>query len=112
MSYDLQLWSVHPATRAALKNDAQWDNAPSGWAYSTRDWQIVVSHSDHVLPEDIPGEVLSLVPGIEYLTEVNLEGRISEASRRFALEVVAILARGCHGVVVDPQEGTQWTPSG
>lgn len=112
MSYDLQVWSVYPAARTTLKDNLEWSEGRSGWAHTARDWQIVVSHSDQVMAEDIPDGVTSHLPGIEYLTLLNLEGRVSEAAKRAAVATATGLARACHGVIIDPQEETQWTPSG
>lgn len=112
MSYDLQVWSIYPATRTSLKDGLNWEDEQSTWVHAGHAWQIVVSHSDRVLPEDIPDEAVALLPGIQYLTQLNLEGKSSEASRRLVLSVATILARTCHGVLADPQEGTCSTPSG
>jgi hypothetical protein len=61
MSYDLQIWPVYAAARASLNDRLQWNEAPSGWSHSARDWQIVVTHSDRVLAEDIPDDAASLL---------------------------------------------------
>jgi hypothetical protein len=110
MSYHLQIWSVHPADRLALKGSEQWDDAPIGWTRSSKGWQITVSRSDRVVPEDIPDDVAPMLPGIQFLTGVNLEG--SSTARRIALSVATALARNCHGVLIDQEKGTAKMPSG
>jgi hypothetical protein len=112
MSYDLQVWSVYPVARAALKDGIRWSETPSGWVRGARGWQIVVNRSDHVLAEDIPDEVVAMLPGIQYLTQIQLEGRWVETSLKLVLSTTDALARSCHGVLIDPQQGTRWAPSG
>jgi len=112
MSYDLQVWSVYPVEPSLLQEGTPWNEAPGGWSRGDHDWQIVINHSDHVLAEDIPDEVSPVLPGIQYLTQINLEGRTSNASRRLLLRVAKGLARTCRGVLSDLQQNTLWTPSG
>jgi hypothetical protein len=40
--------------------------------HERRDWQIVVGRSLKVLPEDVPEAVAQVLPGIDYLTELDL----------------------------------------
>lgn len=40
--------------------------------HERRDWQIVVGRSLKVLPEDVPEAVARVLPGIDYLTELDL----------------------------------------
>jgi hypothetical protein len=80
--------------------------------HAGRGWQIVVGSSDYVLPEDIPDAVVPVLAGIQYLTEIYLEGQQSDTSRRLLGSVANNLARSCHGVLIDPQQDTLRTPAG
>jgi hypothetical protein len=111
MSYDLQIWSVRPAaTSEDLPNPATWIANDQSWSHERRDWQVVVGRSVKVLPEDLPEAVAQSLPGIEYLTELNLSPiDAPESARKFLSGSAAAIAKGIHGVVFDPQS-EQMTP--
>jgi hypothetical protein len=114
VSYDIQIWSVHPVRLAeTLPEVDKWRPEGDGWAYDSRDWQIIVGDSVEVLIEDIPEDVFGLVPGIRYLNELNLEP-VGASRRAYKLlgSVSRRLGRAAHGVVLDPQTDTIATPTG
>lgn len=81
--------------------------------YSQRSWQISIHPSVRVLPEDIPAEVSPVLPGIGYLTELNLSPiNAPESAKKFALRAASAIAKGSHGVVFDPQEDALVLPTG
>jgi hypothetical protein len=55
-----------------LPNPATWIANDQSWMHERRDWQIVVGRSLKVLPEDVPEAVAQVLPGIDYLTELDL----------------------------------------
>jgi len=112
MSYDLQVWSALPIHRDAFCEPESWEQGPSCWTHARRNWQIVVSASDRVQPEDVPEEVSRLLPGIEWLTNLNVEGRATAEAFRLAKSTANHIAQAGHGVVLDQQEGLVWLPSG
>ncbi len=112
MSYDLQIWSVLAIERASLKPSLEWTEASGAWFHRARDWQLVVNCSDEVIPQDIPGGITPLLPGIQYLTEINLEGKSSKSSRSIADGVAKEIARRTKGLVFDPQLDLVTTPAG
>lgn len=112
MSYDLEVWSVRPIENPAFRHAEKWQQEESYWTYSAPDWQIVVGRSNKVLPEDVPDEGMKTLPGIEYLTQLQLEGKSTEQARKLAHSTALDLAKAAHGVVFDPQEETIRTPSG
>ncbi|HEX6802934.1 MAG TPA: hypothetical protein VF133_04575 [Terriglobales bacterium] len=73
MSYDLQVWSVRPLNPDGFSKPEMWQRESAAWTHAHKNWQIVVSASDHVEPEDIPQEISNLLPGVEWLTNLNLE---------------------------------------
>jgi hypothetical protein len=75
-------------------------------------WQIVINASDKVLPEDVEEEVSALVPGIAYLTELNLEGKRTIQALKLLQSTAKEIAKHAHGVVVDPQSDRVTTPAG
>ena len=111
MSYDLQVWSVRPFQPHVFRQFESWERGPSCWSHARKNWQIVVSASDTVEPEDIPEEVSKLLPGIEWLTNLNLEGRATAAALRLAQSTANDIARDSHGAVLDQQEGSVRLPS-
>ena len=112
MSYDLQVWSVRPLGGDSFSHPELWEPSSSAWTHSRKSWQIVVSSSDKVEPEDIPEDVIKLLPGIEWLTNLNLEGKTTAESLRLAQSTADSIAKSAHGVVLNPQEDTIHLPSG
>ena len=114
MSYDIQIWSVHAVSPSSVLSEAdKWHQEGNSWVSATRNWQIVVSASAQVFPEDVPEELARMLPGIGYLTELNLEPISAPKSARKLLRTVSRrLARGAHGVILDPQTDTLATPTG
>jgi hypothetical protein len=112
MSYDLQIWSVLAVGQTSLRPGLDWTESSFGWAHQARDWQIVVSCSDEVIPEDIPDGIAPLLPGIQFLTQINLEGKASKSSQSVALGVAKEIARHSKGLVFDPQLSLITTPAG
>jgi len=110
VSYDLQIYSVRPFDAAIFDGVKDWN--PEQCSFQTAGWQIVVNSSDKILPEDIEDEIASLLPGIGFLTELNLEGRQTDQARRRLRSAAKTIAKATHGVVVDPQEDTIQTPAG
>ncbi|MGA2443330.1 MAG: hypothetical protein ABSH08_20450, partial [Tepidisphaeraceae bacterium] len=72
VSYDVQIYSVRAFDAAIFDGVKGWN--PKECSFQTANWQIVVNPSDKILPEDIEDEIASLLPGIGFLTELNLEG--------------------------------------
>jgi hypothetical protein len=100
MSYDLQIWSVRPVE-------------PSKEAkLSGKDWQIVINESDKIFPEDVDEEISVLLPGIRYLTELNLEGKRTATQVKILHSTAKEAAKRAHGVVADPQSDRVSTPAG
>lgn len=72
----------------------------------------MLSTSQPVGPEDIPEPVLSVLPGIEYLAELNLEGRAPTSAYARMERLAKQLAKAAHGVVENPQENSITAPAG
>ncbi len=113
MSYDLQIWSVDPvALVEGIQDLERWEAQGDSWVRGSRRWQIVVTASDRVLPEDLPVGIQSQLPGIRYLTNLHLEPLSApKSAHRLLGRVSRQLAEVCHGVIVDPQADTISTPS-
>jgi hypothetical protein len=114
VSYDIQIWSVHPIRLPeTLPDGEKWQREGSAWVCPSGGWQIVVSSSVKVLFEDVPEDVVGLVPGISYLTELSLEPiGAPQGAHKLLLSVAKRLGKVAHGVVLDPQADTVITPSG
>jgi len=112
MSYDLQVWSVKPFQQNAFRQPEMWQKESGAWTHAHKNWQIVVSASDRVVPEDVPDDVSKLLPGIEWLTNLNLEGKATAGAMRLAQSAATEIARFAHGAVLDQQDGSIRLPSG
>jgi hypothetical protein len=112
MSYDLQVWSVRALQSDALGPADLWQQGSGAWTHTRKTWQIVVSGSDRVEFEDIPDEISSLLPGIEWLTCSNLKGNAPPEGQRLIQTTAKQIARFCHGAVLDQQTGSIQLPSG
>lgn len=113
MSYDLEIWSVRPFQRAFLSQIGHPPNPASNYCTLSGDgWQIVINPSDKVLPEDVEEEISPLVPGIRYVTALNLEGKQTNAAAKLLESTAKAIAKGAHGVIVDPQSDEITTPAG
>jgi hypothetical protein len=114
MSYDVQVWSVDPAPSLEHLPDAiNWKRNEGSLLYEKRAWAISFLPSVRVLPEDVPLEVSRCLPGIEYLSELNLSPiDAPEVAQKFVLRTAIAIAKASHGVVFDPQNDTFTLPSG
>ena len=113
MSYDVEVWSVRAFQPSALRVPDRWERpGPSQWILRGRTWQIAIYESDAILPEDIPDEVARLIPGIQFLTRLHLEGKGTGEAHRMLRSTATDVAKTTHGVVADQQDGTIRTPSG
>jgi hypothetical protein len=113
MSYDLNIWSVRPFDPAYLKQRESWKQLSDNfWYWPGKGWQIALEASTRVEPEDVPEEVAGLLPGIGWLTELNLEGDAPNAAMALARKSAKEIAKAAHGVVDDPQEDSIITPAG
>jgi hypothetical protein len=110
VSYDLQIYSARAFDPAIFDGANGWN--PNQRSFQTANWQIVVNPSDKIFPEDIEDEIASLLPGIGFLTELNLEGRQTDEAKRRLRSAAKTIAKATHGVVVNSQEDTVETPAG
>jgi hypothetical protein len=63
MSYDIQVWSVKPFDAVAFRKPELWHKESAAYVHVRKNWQIVVSASDRVEPEDIPEAISKLLRG-------------------------------------------------
>jgi hypothetical protein len=63
MSYDLQIWSVYPASPSIILPDpTRWTSNSQSWICERRDWQVVIGQSVKVQPEDVPEDIARTLP--------------------------------------------------
>jgi hypothetical protein len=112
MSYDLQIWSVRAFDPSALGSD-RWKNpVEAQWLFEGTTWQLSIFRSSKILSEDVPEEIVGMLPGIQYLTELNLEGKATVEAMKLAKSTANNIAKTLHGIVFDAQEDTAITPQG
>lgn len=114
VSYDLQVWTTQPPQLPlSLPDAALWKEQGGVWIHARPNCQVVVGPVHRVVPEDVPETVRALLPGIDYMIELNLEPTAASQSARALLKRTAkALATAAHGVVVDLQTDTLTTPAG
>lgn len=114
MSYDLQIWTAEPVVLPdALQDTERWERNDDSQRFNGTRWSVVVWNSVRVCPEDIPRGVVSALPGIAYLTELNLSPYAAEEkSKRFLTRTARSIAKAAHGAIFDPQTEVVDLPSG
>jgi hypothetical protein len=117
MSYGIRIWSSKQINEnSPLLVDAGFKSNGDFFVRdgkNLKNWQVVISHSLSVEPEDIPDNIMQLLPGISYLTEVNIEPiSAPDKIRRETIRLCNTIAKEIKGVVEDPQTGIVKTPSG
>jgi len=114
MSYDLRIWSTGALREACpLLTEAGYIKNADTWAHEGEDWQATLSPSVAVESEDIPDAAMQMLPGIAYLTEINIEPiSAPEKTVKATLRLCKALAKELNGAVENPQEGTVQLPSG
>lgn len=98
MSYSVDVFSAHEHSPPARQEG--------------RGWQIAVAGPMRVEPEDIPAQVRTILPGIRFWTQFQLEGHAPPSAQTTLLALARAFARTARGVVVDQQQGTVETPRG
>jgi hypothetical protein len=114
MSYDIRVWSVkEPDWTDKLSESDGWLFEDRSCVLNKATWQIVVGPALPVEDGDIPDDVIDKLPGIRYLTEINLEPLGAPQSGHDLLrKIVNRMAKDSHAVVEDPQQGKILTPRG
>ena len=114
MSYDLHVYTcLDPAAALArLADEGELQREGESFSIAGGGWQAVFGPADRVESEDVPPDVMRELPGIAYLTEINIEGGAPDSAHTRTLRAARKLAKEARGVVVDPQEGTVETPRG
>src|SRR5258706_2877198 len=114
MSYDIRVWSINKLNLPdSLPMNDQWEMKNENAHYFKQRWQIVVNNPIEVDKEDINKEIFSLLPGIAYLTELNLEPMHSpESAKSILLKFSKEIAKDTMGIIEDPQMNTVMAPSG
>ena len=114
MSYDLKIWSSgQMPENNSLLADAGYKLGNDFFVREGDGWQAIISRSVTVEPEDIPDTIMQALPGISYMTEINIEPiSAPDKVRNETLRLCKALATEIKGVVEDPQDGTIKMPSG
>jgi hypothetical protein len=114
MSYDIQVWSVQKPDLVEIASNLEgWKRSEHLLVFQKKAWQIVIGPSSQVEEEDIPEEVFKTLPGIQHLTEMNLEPiHAPESARKRLLSTGNRIAKSSYGVVYDPQKDTISSPRG
>jgi hypothetical protein len=114
MSYDIQIWSIEQvAPDDELLSDENLLADGLGWVYRTKNWQIVIGHSNKVIDDDLPEGAEALLPGILYVADINLEPINAPKTAHSKLNSISKrMAKNSHGIILDQQLGTFQTPAG
>ena len=108
MSYDIQVWSVaRPDLEGIASGRDDWYLSERYLTFQKASWQIVVGQPSRVEQEDIPDAVFQALPGIQFLTDLNLEPvHAPKVAQTELHRMGARIAKQSHGVVLDPQQDT------
>jgi hypothetical protein len=113
MSYDLRIWSSKELSDdSTLLAEKGYQENDDCFIREGKGWQVVINQTDDVEPEDIPDEIMQALPGIAYLTEINIEGDAPEKTVGETLRFCKALAKEIRGIVEDPQTDTIFLPAG
>lgn len=113
MSYDIKIWSIDKLKIPEALPEGPWDLEQGSAYLKKKDWQIVVNKSNKIEDEDIDQNVLPFLPGISYLTELNLEPvGAPETARSVQMKVAKAIGKEVIGVIQDPQKDEIIAPSG
>lgn len=113
MSYDIRIWSINKTKIPDTFTEEGWVKEDESARLPKGDWQIVVNESVKVEKEDIPEEIQPLLPGIKYLTELNLEPiHAPKSAKKVLIKTAKNIAKDIVGIVEDPQDDTVMAPSG
>jgi hypothetical protein len=105
----LTVWLPDTIDVGALLSKRGWSDQGDHLGREGRSWFARAEAVRRVFPEDIPGAVDSLLPGITWLVELWYEGRAKAADE--ALEAAAgVIATEGHGVISDGHQA--WLPRG
>lgn len=100
MSYDLTVWSIEPCADAAAHGR------------EGKGWVLNISPSEPVMAEDVDEGVFPLLPGIRYMTVLNLEGKRTRTGEAALARAARAIASAGHGVIHDPQQDRATLPNG
>lgn len=114
MSYDINIWSIKPIIIPEnLPFANEWKIIKQSAYLEGKNWQIVLTSSAKVLEEDIPEEIFPQLPGIKFLTEVNLEPIGAPKSAYVKLnQIVKHVGEKINGIVEDKQSDKIYMPTG
>lgn len=114
MSYGLQIWSVRELTQEALPSPQDWKLIQEAqWTREEPGWRVSVFRSVRVKQEDLPDkEFAQLLPGIQFMTELGLEGPDTKSNAKVLNATADAIAKALHGVIYDPQEDAVNMPEG
>jgi hypothetical protein len=111
MSYDLQIWSAEPV--ALPPSPDGWSREGEAWLRAGRGSTVTIWTSTPAESEDAPDDVAAAIPGIAWVTELNLHPFDAPAKAVADLTKLARkLAMAGRGAVYDPQTDTADCPRG
>ena len=114
MSYDLKIWSSSKLQEGnRLLADAGYVNNEGILVREGPGWQVLIAKPVTVEAEDIPDVIMQSLPGISYMTDINIEPILApDKIKKETLSLCIALAKEMKGLVEDPQEGSLKLASG
>lgn len=112
MGIELRVWLSREIQLAKTPPLDGWSAQDDGHlVQQSRNYSIFAFPPSRVFPDDVPDEVVDLVPGIAWVVDLGLEG-VTPAGEKSLGRIALAIARAGHGVIENPQEGTVRSPSG
>lgn len=100
MSYDLHIWSSGPLPeKDTLLEDAGYRLQNDAYVREGDGWLVAISRAGTVDAEDVPDAIMRALPGIAFMTEINISA--PERIQKETLRLCNALAKEMKGIVED-----------
>jgi len=113
MSYDIEIWSQNKLILSDLDLDDSWEILGDGFQYQSKKWLISCNANSRCEEEDIPEEILPLVPSISYLNNLSVQPiHAPKTAISKAKGIAKLIGMKTIGVVYDKQIDKILLPKG
>lgn len=113
MSYDLEIWSQRKLDSNLLCLNEEWKISENTILYESKNWQVVCDINQAVEVDDVPDELLPLIPAISYLNSVYTEpSSAPKIAFTKAKQLARLISNSTMGVILDKQTNKTILPVG
>lgn len=113
MSYDFEVWSQNKLDTTNLSLDDCWTVSKDGMLHESKSWLISCDFNIKCEQDDIPDEIMSLIPAISYLTYISVQPiSAPKTAITKAKKIAKLIGEQTVGVVLDKQTDKYIFPQG